>query len=322
MLSARRRGFTLIELLVVIAIIAVLVAILLPAVQQAREAARQSQCKNNLKQLGLALHNYTETSGQFPPGGFYNGNIIAAQNWSFNRANFLVMLLPHFDQTALYNRIDFTFTQHLDLQTQPGTTQLLCQTVVANLLCPSDDTDGKFSGGQNTSGGMRACTNYGGNLGAQNFSVCGTGWNTVNGNGSQTHGDSLDANLISGVLGHYPWSAKIRDIVDGTSNTIALGEVRPKCSTHLQNGWMHMNSLWIGTTGGINAPTCPGEPGYGTGCNTTTSWGTAQAFKSRHAGGAHVTLCDGSVRFLAQEINYATLQMLGDRRDGRPLGEF
>ncbi len=156
--------------------------------------------------------------------------------------------------------------------------------MISNLLCPSDDTDGKFSGGQNTSSGMRACTSYGGNLGAQNFSVCGTGWNTVNTNGSQTHGDSLDANLISGVLGHYPWSAKIRDVVDGTSNTIALGEVRPKCSTHLQNGWMHMNSLWIGTTGGINAPTCPGEPGYGTGCNTTTSWGTAQAFKSRHAG--------------------------------------
>ncbi len=322
MLSARVRGFTLIELLVVIAIIAVLVAILLPAVQQAREAARASQCKNNLKQLGLALHNYNEVSGQFPPGGFYNGNVIAAQNWSFNRGNFLVMLLPQIDQTALYNQIDFGFTKELDQQTYSGSTKLLCQTVISNLLCPSEDTNGMYSGGQNTSSGLRACTSYGGNLGAQNFSVCATGWNAVNTNGDVTHGDTFDQNRISGVFGHYPWSAKIRDITDGTSNTFALGEIRPKCSTHSQNGWMHMNSLWIGTTGGINAPTCPGEPGYGSGCNTTTSWGTAQAFKSRHVGGAHFAMCDGSVRFVGQDLNYATLQKLGDRRDGLALGEF
>jgi prepilin-type N-terminal cleavage/methylation domain-containing protein/prepilin-type processing-associated H-X9-DG protein len=318
-----RRGFTLIELLVVIAIIAVLVAILLPAVQQAREAARASQCKNNLKQLGVAFHNYHEAIGQFPPGGFYNGSPIgvAAQGWTFNRGGFLVMLLPYYDQVGLYNQIDFGFTKELDQQTLSGG-QLICRQVLASLQCPSDDSSGIYTGGQNTAGGARACSNYGGNLGAQNFSVCGTGYNAVNTNGATTHGDSVDQNLISGVIGHYPWSAKIRDITDGTTNTIALGEIRPKCSTHIQNGWAHMNSHWIGTTGGINAPTCPGEPGYGTGCNTTTSWGTAQAFKSRHVGGANITLCDGSVRFLSQDINYATLQKLGDRRDGQSLGEF
>src|SRR3546814_9120006 len=92
-----RRGFTLIELLVVIAIIAVLIALLLPAVQQAREAARRSQCKTNLKQLGLALHNYAESHGVFPPGGFSTGNEIGFQ----------AMILQFIEQAPLYNKLTF-----------------------------------------------------------------------------------------------------------------------------------------------------------------------------------------------------------------------
>ncbi len=314
-LSPRRRGFTLIELLVVIAIIAVLIALLLPAVQQAREAARRSQCKNNLKQLGIALHNYHDVAQQFPPGGFFAGT------WTFNRGNFLVMLLPYMDQAPLYNSINFSFATQLDAQTT-STGALLCQTTLASLLCPSDDVSGLLSGGQNTSPSPRAVTNYAHSIGAQVFAVCSTGWNTVNSNGSAGHGDSLDPSVISGVFAHYPWAAKIRDITDGTTNTILVGETRPKCSTHQQNGWMHQNSLWVGTTGGINTVTCAGETGYGGSCHTETEWGAAQAFKSRHVGGAHVTLCDGSVRFLSQNIDYATLQKLGDRRDGQVIGDF
>ncbi|MES2789444.1 MAG: DUF1559 domain-containing protein [Planctomycetota bacterium] len=310
----RRKGFTLIELLVVIAIIAVLIALLLPAVQQAREAARRTQCKNNLKQLGLALHNYHDVAQQFPPGGFFTGT------WTFNRGNFLVMLLPYFDQGTVYNQIDFKFATQLDAQTTNG--ELLCQKVIAALLCPSDDANGLMTNGQNTTPSPRAVTNYASCIGSQRFAVCTTGWNTLNSNGSVNHGDSYDSSQISGVFAHYSWAAKIRDITDGTTNTIAMGETRPKCSTHQQNGWMHQNSLWCGTTAGINIVTCTGESGYGGTCHTETEWGAAQAFKSRHVGGCHVTLCDGSVRFLSQNIDYLTLQKLGDRRDGQVIGDF
>jgi len=112
----RCHGFTLIELLVVIAIIAVLIALLLPAVQQAREAARRSQCKNNLKQMGLALHNYHDTVSVFPPGAFYHGS-NGAERYGTG-FSFHVMLLPYLDQTPRYNAFDFNVTVHAPVRSE------------------------------------------------------------------------------------------------------------------------------------------------------------------------------------------------------------
>jgi len=142
--------------------------------------------------------------------------------------------------------------------------------------------------------------------------------------GDVQHGDSMKSSDISGVFSSMYWAASIRDIPDGTANTIAVGEIRPDCSLHLWSGWLHVNSFWIGTTGEINYPTCPGEPGYdrASTCNHEYAWGKAQAFRSRHPGGAQFCFADGSVHFLGEDIDYVTYQKLGDRRDGYPIGEI
>lgn len=320
--SRRRPGFTLIELLVVIAIIAVLIALLLPAVQQARESARRTQCKNNMKQLGLALHNYHDTCKQFPPGSF----VVNTGQFGTNRGSMLGQLLPYFDQAPLYNAINFS-APDFDALTLPGG-QLICKTVLPALLCPTDATNGNGTlagAGQNISpqSDSRAVTNYAYSMGAQN-NECSTGWNVVNSNGSQNHGDTMDPGLISGPFSHMAWGAGLRDLTDGSTNTILMGETRPKCSTHQQNGWFHSNALWCNTAAGLNAPTCTGEPNTGGACSQPGggAWGTAQGFKSLHVGGCHVLLGDGSIRFLSQNLDFVTLQKLGDRRDGQPVGDF
>ncbi|WP_437187643.1 DUF1559 domain-containing protein [Planctomicrobium sp. SH668] len=318
-----RFGFTLIELLVVIAIIAVLIALLLPAVQQAREAARRSQCKNNLKQLGLAFHNYHDVIQRFPPGGF----VINGQ-WGHNRGNAFTMLLPYIEQAALFNSINFNIpldsSVGIDTQTLPNSTVLISQQVIPAFLCPSDDIPPLMTGGIATSGQARAISNYGMSIGHQNSFACGTGWDIINQNGATSHGDTLSGEGISGVFSHMAWAAAFRDVIDGTSNTIMVGEVRPRCGSHMQNGWNHQNAYWTSTVGGLNYKTCPNEPGFvsGSACNGETSWGTAQGFKSRHTGGVHFAFVDGSVHFLSDNIDYRTLAKLADRRDALPIGEF
>lgn len=332
-MRTRVRGFTLIELLVVIAIIAVLIALLLPAVQQAREAARRSQCKNNLKQLGLAIHNYHEIHKQFPPSGMNPGN----SPWDFNRGSGLVFILPYIDQAPLYNSINFNYPngEHLDLQVISGTTNLICQQVIPAFQCPSNPYSRILSEGFNTEGltpPERATSNYAFSMGAQNFTVCAQGYDIINRNGGATNGDNRTGGLyvnkgwnISGAFGKQVWSASVTQIFDGTTNTIAMGEMLPFCAKHAQNGWSHSNALWFGTTGGINARTCPDDPEYSTvldSCHNYNSLGHAHAFKSKHPGGAHIMMCDGSVHFANQNIDMRTYQNLGGRRDKVPVGEW
>ncbi|WP_339734223.1 DUF1559 domain-containing protein [uncultured Gimesia sp.] len=310
---SRRRGFTLIELLVVIAIIAILIALLLPAVQQAREAARRSQCKNNLKQLAIALHNYHDTHSVLPSGLVDDPNDtsgVDGYGWSWG-----TMILPYIEQAPLYNNITpgpNTVTDVLanDLQS--------LQTPLAAFKCPSAvdpelNSHWIFNDGSNDQN--LAVSNYAGN----------TGW-------AYTNGTSVDR---GGVF--FKNSAiTLTEIYDGTSNTLLLGE---KTLLHPHSKNVLGGSVWaasnrtdlMGTTGqytdhvgcvfgGVHQshalngdPVAAGvDPAY-----------TPLCFVSQHTGGVHFALCDGSVRFISENVDQVNLmRWLGQRDDKQVVGEF
>jgi prepilin-type N-terminal cleavage/methylation domain-containing protein/prepilin-type processing-associated H-X9-DG protein len=321
------RAFTLVELLVVIAIIGILVALLLPAVQAAREAARRMSCSNNLKQLGLALHNYHDVNKTFP----YGSNELGGGSKGCN----VFKLAPYIEQTALWNQIDFSLAmpQGVDSQlanlgygVQAWSTLSPApeQQDLAILRCPS-------AAWTNTP--YMSVSNYAASMGNQFIDDGGRcpGLNGNDfGNGPVHTGASNTGNDISGMFARHYWAGKIADAKDGTSNVIAMGEIKPQCGDHSYYfPWSHPNTLWYATTAPINFPTCGGEgPGKddSTGgsedCNHFRTWNMSMGFKSNHPGGAQFVFCDGSVHFLPQTIDYLTYQRLGDRRDGQPVGDY
>lgn len=335
-------GFTLIELLVVIAIIAILIALLLPAVQQAREAARRSQCKNNLKQLGVALHNYHDNAKQLP---IHSSEALLpappSGGWNTNRGTPLVGLLPYVDQAPLHKGINFNLQSapasggvaggNIGLQQVGG--KQVNQIGIPAYLCPSDDLP---TGGQ-------ALSNYAPSLGpAPMPGPCGAdpyptsilpaghkarfdpyvSWSAW----YEPHGNSANRSSILGLFSRLGYSSRLQEITDGSSQVIAMGEHRPSCADH-GGDWSNFNSLWIATTAPINYPTCPEDllgasPGW---CSpdplkVNHNWNTSLGFKSRHKGGAHFLMMDGTVRFLNQNIDYATYRFLGARNDGQAIG--
>jgi prepilin-type N-terminal cleavage/methylation domain-containing protein len=332
-------AFTLVELLVVIAIIGILVALLLPAIQAAREAGRRAKCGNNLRQLGTALLGYHDINKRFPHGA----DVRDSTTWNpgaqspLHHGSFLVPLLPYLEQRQLFKYCDFT--KDTFYQSAIGGNALVCQQWLSVLICPSDDPPQDWGGNQlywgspvSTQNMKVATSNYGASMGSQLFiapfegNVFRGAPYPVEGTGAGYHGHDITGQWISGVFSHLRWAAAIKEICDGTSNTIALGEVRPKCSWHVRDGWMHINSLWIATSAPINYPSCPGEPGFDA-VNTSLSawdakWGCEQAFKSRHPQGCFFLFCDGSTHFLNENIDYMTYQKLGDRRDKKSIGEY
>jgi prepilin-type N-terminal cleavage/methylation domain-containing protein len=311
----RIRGFTLIELLVVIAIIAVLIALLLPAVQQAREAARRSQCKNNLKQLGLALHNYNDTVNKLPSNGMSTGGCC-----STGAAGALVMLLPYLDQAPLYNTINFSANPGSWTQWLPSTApvgQRYFEMSLSVLRCPSDTSPVSYD--NNGSGAQWATASYGLSEGSQNMggNQCNSYPGNQFGTGSDGLGSAANGANISGIYSRGGYSSRFADITDGLSNTIFMGEIRSECSDHAQQGWAQLNTNMYSTSAPVNFNTCPQGPG--TGCNNPSAWQTAMGFKSRHVGGAHLLMGDGSVHFVSENINYLTYQALGDRRDAQAI---
>ena len=336
----RRTGFTLVELLVVIAIIGVLVGLLLPAVQAAREAARRMSCQNNLKQIGLAVYNYESAYKQFPHGTRDEdpANLPGNRPWTggdHRKGSVLVKILPFIEQTAVYDQLDFRFDvvqQLINLGYSGGE-----GIKMAPYICPSDGTTGARLGA------AQQFYNYATSIGNQNMP--GRGWcdiypnnswqtratgilggnlfqNGNNGHGNQPNGTGQN---ISGVFSRYNWGAKIADIRDGTSNTIMMGEILPSCGDHHRGGWWNPNALWTATTGGINFNTCRKRqvPDNQQNCNDFSNWQTSQAFKSDHPSGAQLVMCDGSVHFISETIDYLLLQQMGDRADDEPLfGQF
>jgi len=314
-LRVQRPAFTLVELLVVIAIIGILVSLLLPAVQAAREAARRMQCSNNLKQLGLALHNYHEVHKRFPPNSPWSGT------GAHRKGSILLKLMPFIEQGAFYDQIDFKGDVHAQIEADAR----LYANKFSFLTCPSDTHKGLGGSG-------KAVTNYGPSCGAQktfsNGNSCGAPYdgNTF-GTGASADANSSDPTQISGLFSRSGFAARIADIRDGTSNTIAMGEVRPGCSSgQWILGWYSSQNWYVGTAPPINFPTCPSEPpGKESGsmdCNHWGNWNTPAGFKSTHQGGANFVLADGAVRFISENIDYRNFQRLGCRRDGEVLLPF
>jgi len=303
--SARRlRAFTLVELLVVIAIIGVLVALLLPAVQAAREAARRMQCGNNTRQLGLALHNYHDVNLTFP----LNYRPVVGGTYSWMQA-----ILPYIEQQNLYSQITIGGTVNL-----PNNT-LVASTPIKTYLCPSDGVTPKSALLPNRSdgGGTKAVTNYKASSGAN------WGWVIINSNNARWPGDSnglihCDGFICSNSYGNAASSTtptmgdvlknltRMATITDGTSNSFAVGEAVGAWSWwtwwYNQNASIATCALPLNYRRGIDKLDDP---------NIANQWNRNFGFYSLHPAGANFTMCDGSVRFVADNIDTVSYRALG-----------
>jgi len=310
-----RQGFTLIELLVVIAIIAILVALLLPAVQQAREAARRSQCKNNFKQVSLAIHNYHDTHGVFPLSDHRGGSRTGC-TWTSSPENYRfswgVMILPYMDMGTLYNQFTFTANYQLTPNVVSQKNLHTSGATVTTFLCPSDpqrDPRCARTGAINNQGGTTdpddlGRTNMASVADSQRWSctTSGQGWGRLDGNGIMFNGSNT----------------RMSDVVDGTSTTFLVGEITGGNSGSFAcQSWAVSNHSDTGS--GINGPdTVPGG---------VTDWvqtprERTMGFSSFHVGGCHFAMGDGSVHFLSQNINGDTLKALATRQGNEVAPQF
>ena len=306
---ASRPGFTLIELLVVIAIIAVLIALLLPAVQAAREAARRTQCVNNLKQLGLALHNYHDAVGTFPMGYAaqsksqpVDGATDTANGWAWG-----AMILPQLEQTALFNAANFA----LAVEALPENTTVV-RTMVATYLCPSDTTPGgPFSiddGGSPTSNVLAT-------VAPSSYAAC------VGGNETDTATGINNDGLGTGVMFRNS-RIRLADITDGTSQTIAVVErAWSNASGPVGRGRDQRSDSprthkpLLRTTGKLFYPAATLVQAHCHLINTNSDPdGGLDDCSSLHPGGANFLFADGSVHFLKSILADA-----GTRSDGSPI---
>lgn len=325
------RGFTLIELLVVIAIIAVLIALLLPAVQQAREAARRSQCKNNLKQLTLAVHNYESTHQTFPPGSLGYPFVFSAQ----------AQLLPYVEQSGLQRLLNFSVPPMIEFGAGYDTTAVTQNDNAARMLlplmvCPSD--------GSQVAGSL-----YGG----ISYPAC--NGSAMNGTSSETDTSFGSVSNADGII-FAQSRIRFRDIVDGTSNTVIFGEqllgdganavipagndarrrvVQLSGATQTTatacSAGMATAANWSGQRGAkwINGHLADSMYNHYYGPNSKSpdchngyhNYAITSA-RSAHTGGVQAALADGGVRFISENINQTIWRALATRNGGEIVGEF
>lgn len=316
-----RFGFTLIELLVVIAIIAILVALLLPAVQQAREAARRSSCKNNLKQIALALHNYHDSHSTFPQGQTkHRSQWCCGGNWR-------VAILPQMEQGNIYRRLDQNAAPNFAANAYGyrGGAEVFRTVVITPYLCPSSTlppTDTNVSNNQQR--GM--VHHYVGISGA--IGIAGGTQRTTD------YGGVVRGNGILGINRH----SRIRDITDGTTNTMIISE-----QSGLVNNLNRTSNYYGGWSGYAGPQTTDnaGRPHWGAGTTCIrypinhgmgrsvgwqggfdNTWDFNTIMNSFHTGGIQIGLADGSARFINDSINFTILRKLGSMNDGQIIGEY
>ena len=287
-----RSGFTLVELLVVIAIIGVMVGLLLPAVQSAREAARRMSCQNNMKQIGIALHNYHDTYNRLPMGTFHR------DRWGWQPR-----ILGFMEQNTVFEQLDFS------IAAWQGDNFALIKPIQPQFLCPSDALSDLIREEE----GFAAPT---WNISQSDYGVCigdyknATGIGQTPDFGNVGFGPGNTPNQVRGMMGRWGWGAKFADVVDGLSNTLMLGEViGALCIT--QNfgtqSWAttahpinHMNASLI-----ANRPT-----------QANPRWDESIGFRSFHPGGAQFALGDGSIRFVTENLDGVLYRSLASRMGG------
>ena len=320
----RRFGFTLIELLVVIAIIAILIALLLPAVQQAREAARRTQCKNNLKQIGLAMHNYHDTYNTLPPGYIRQtpSDTDLFGNWSWG-----VYILPFMDQAPLFNLLNPGNVQMVDalnpadpVHGDSGTRLLrTMQEPVVAFRCPSD-VGPAVNASATTVRETKDVTDARRNTAVSNYVAV-----------NRSHEAQRGAGGTQGGPFYQNSKVRFRDLTDGSSNQLLVGErVWIKTATSITN------APYAGNVFGANGTQESADHGVtsvmGTGkrkLNCPENNECRRAFLSAHEGGVQFVLGDGSVRFISENIDHnsdgavnSTLEFLMAIQDGNVVGEF
>tara|TARA_R110002111_G_scaffold262862_2_gene342003 strand:+ start:8224 stop:9168 length:945 start_codon:yes stop_codon:yes gene_type:complete len=308
-----KRGFTLIELLVVIAIIAILIALLLPAVQQAREAARRSACKNNMKQLGLALHNYHETHRCFPQMTSESRRVEADDIPTENYLAWSTMLLPFMDQAPLYNKFNMNAPWR-DIATGTVLQPTLATTVLSVFICPSDPADGLNPDI--------------GNWGKSNYPAIYSPYRILTPTSVQALTGSWRDNE----------STRMRSMRDGTSNIVMVGErttegrgsgaiwigARPYLHTTGAGNigdWTYHTALMRNWQGSSTAPV-PSTIYLINGINQNDGLKYAWTLSSSHAGGCHFLMADGSVRFASENTDGELLVFLAGIDDKNVIGEW